>query len=126
MILGRAASHFGIEIEPEAAGELAEVSRGTPRRGIALLRQLRNEAVVGQRPVIDVAHVARTLDRLGIDGQGLGPLDRRSALTVRGSARWTGAAWTSCGPATVRWGLASSRGSWALTPGRSSASTSRT
>jgi len=59
------------------------VSRGTPRRGITLLRQLRNEAVVGERPVIDVAHVARTLDRLGIDGQGLGPLDRRCLAILR-------------------------------------------
>jgi Holliday junction DNA helicase RuvB len=33
--------------------------------------------------VIDVAHVARTLDRLGIDGQGLGPLDRRCVDILR-------------------------------------------
>jgi Holliday junction DNA helicase RuvB len=77
VILGRAAPCFDIEIEPQAARELAEVSRGTPRRGITLLRQLRNEAVVAERRVIDVAHVARTLDRLGIDGRGLVPLDRQ-------------------------------------------------
>jgi Holliday junction DNA helicase RuvB len=90
VILGRAAPHFGIEIEPEAAGKLAEVSRGTPRRGIALLRQLRNEAVVGQRREIDVAHVARTLDRLGIDGQGLGPLDRQYLDYLRSREHATG------------------------------------
>ncbi|MHC4141046.1 MAG: Holliday junction branch migration DNA helicase RuvB [Planctomycetota bacterium] len=90
VILGRAAPHFGIEIEPEAAGELAEVSRGTPRRGIALLRQLRNEAIVGNRPVIDVAHVARTLDRLGIDGQGLVPLDRQYLNILRSRKRAVG------------------------------------
>jgi Holliday junction DNA helicase RuvB len=76
-IIGRAAPGFGIEIEPEAAAELAEVSRGTPRRGLTLLRQLRDEAVVGERSGIDVAHVARTLEGLGIDGRGLEPLDRQ-------------------------------------------------
>jgi Holliday junction DNA helicase RuvB len=77
VIIGQAAPCFGVEIEPDAAGELAEVSRGTPRRGITMLRQLRNEAVAAGRRTIDVAHVARTLDRLGIDGRGLGPLDRQ-------------------------------------------------
>jgi Holliday junction DNA helicase RuvB len=77
VIIGRAAPGFGIEIEPEAAAELAEVSRGTPRRALALLRQLRNEAVVDERSKIGVAHVARTLDRVGIDDRGLGPLDRQ-------------------------------------------------
>jgi Holliday junction DNA helicase RuvB len=86
-ILGRAAPHFGIEIEPQAAGNLAEVSRGTPRRAIGLLRQLRNEAVVAKHPVIDLAHVARTLDRLGIDGRGLGPLDRLYLNTLRKRGR---------------------------------------
>jgi Holliday junction DNA helicase RuvB len=90
VILGRAAPHFGIEIEPEAAGELAEVARGTPRRGIALLRHLRDEAVVAKRPAIDVAHVARTLDRLGIDGQGLGPLDRQYLDYLRSRRHPTG------------------------------------
>ncbi len=90
VILGRAAPCFGLEIEPEAAGALAEVSRGTPRRGIALLRQLRNEAVVAKRPVIDLSHVARTLDRLGIDGQGLGPLDRQYLDILRSRQRAMG------------------------------------
>jgi Holliday junction DNA helicase RuvB len=82
-IIGRAAPGFEIAIEPEAAAELAEVSRGTPRRALALLQQLRNEAVVGERSTIGVAHVARTLDRIGLDGRGLGPLDRRYLEILR-------------------------------------------
>ena len=83
MILERAAPHFGTEIETEAAQELAEVCRGTPRHGIKLLRQLRNEAAVAKRTRIDMAHVAGTLDRMGIDGRGLAPLDRRYVQILR-------------------------------------------
>jgi Holliday junction DNA helicase RuvB len=82
-IIRRAAPHLGVDIEPRAAGELAEVSRGTPRRGLMLLRQLRDEAVVARCRTIDVAHVAKTLDRLGIDGRGLCPLDRQYLEILR-------------------------------------------
>jgi Holliday junction DNA helicase RuvB len=89
-ILGRAAPCFGIEIDPEAAAELAEASRGTPRRALALLRQLRNEAVVGEKSTIGIAHVAKTLDRLGLDGRGLGPLDRQYLDYLRSRNHPTG------------------------------------
>ena len=52
VIIERAAPSFGVAIEPAAAGALAEVSRGTPRRGLMMLRQLRDEAVVDGRRVI--------------------------------------------------------------------------
>ncbi|MHC4211413.1 MAG: AAA family ATPase [Planctomycetota bacterium] len=83
VILARAAPHFGLEIESAAAARLGAVSRGTPRQGISLLRQLRNEAVADGRGRIDADHVARTLGRLGIDERGLGPMDRRYQSLLR-------------------------------------------
>jgi Holliday junction DNA helicase RuvB len=90
VIIARAAPHFGIDIEPEAARKLGGVARGTPRRGITMLRQLRDEAVVGERRVIDAAHVAGTLDHLGIDGRGLVPLDRRYLALLNSREHATG------------------------------------
>ena len=40
--------------------------------------------------MIDLSHVARTLDRLGIDGRGLGPLDRQYLDLLRSRQRAMG------------------------------------
>ncbi len=40
------------------------------------MEQVRKQAVDASRSTIDVELVAETLDRLQIDGRGLGPLDR--------------------------------------------------
>ncbi|RMG48853.1 MAG: Holliday junction branch migration DNA helicase RuvB [Acidobacteria bacterium] len=76
-ILFRASERLGVEIEEEAAEEIARRSRGTPRVALRLLRRLRDFADVrgGGRLGIDVARDA--LERLGIDEMGLDALDRR-------------------------------------------------
>ena len=63
-------------IEPLAARTLAGVSRQTPREALRLLGRARREARVAGTTTIDRATVARTLQRLQIDGRGLGPVDR--------------------------------------------------
>ncbi len=63
-------------IEPAAARMLAKVSRQTPREALRLLGQAHREATVAGATMIDLATVTRTLRRLQIDEQGLGPVDR--------------------------------------------------
>jgi Holliday junction DNA helicase RuvB len=82
-ILGRAAPHFDLEFDALAAARLALVSRGTPRHGIALLRQVHNDAMADGRRAVDAACVQRTLDRLRIDDDGLGPVDRQYLKLLR-------------------------------------------
>jgi Holliday junction DNA helicase RuvB len=88
-VLQAAAPRVGIEIDADAARELAEVSRQSPREALRLLRRVRTDAVALGRSRIDLAAVSRTLDRLGIDGRGLGPVDRAylELLEVRGPGR---------------------------------------
>ncbi len=88
VILGGARA-AGLEIDDDAARELAEVSRQSPREALRLLRRVRTDAVAAGRGRIDLATVARTLDRLGIDGRGLGPVDRTylEILEARGPGR---------------------------------------
>lgn len=76
-ILRRAAPRLGVEIEPEAAWELATRARGTPRIALRLLRRARDVAQVQghSRLTLDVAR--ETLRMLGIDEEGLDELDRR-------------------------------------------------
>jgi Holliday junction DNA helicase RuvB len=88
-VITRAAPARGLEIDADAARELAEVSRQAPREALRLLRRVRTAAAAAGRQRIDLAVVARTLDRLGIDGRGLGPVDRAylGVLEARGPDR---------------------------------------
>jgi Holliday junction DNA helicase RuvB len=89
-IIGRAAPQFALEIDALAAARLASVSRGTPRHGIALLRQVHNDASADGRRAIDAAYVQRTLDRLRIDDDSLGPVDRKYLKLLRSRGRPVG------------------------------------
>jgi RuvB-like AAA lid domain-containing protein/HNH endonuclease len=75
-LICRAAGGQGIAIDDAAAVALAQVARGTPREALRLLGRAGDDAMVSGREVIDAGVVVRTLSRLGIDGQGLGPVDR--------------------------------------------------
>ncbi len=76
-ILLRAAQRLGIGIEPEAAWELAQRARGTPRIALRLLRRARDVAQVQGLSTITHAVAQETLRMLGIDEEGLDELDRR-------------------------------------------------
>jgi Holliday junction DNA helicase RuvB len=76
-IVARAARKLAVELDADAAEELAGRARGTPRVALRLLRRMRDFAdVAGDgRITRDLARTA--LERLGVDGEGLDALDRR-------------------------------------------------
>ena len=76
-----------LTIDPLAAGRLARVARGRPRRALGLARRARNHAVVGGRHRIDMAIVKQTLDSLGIDERGLDPVEQAYLRELRSRSR---------------------------------------
>ena len=76
-ILMRSARILGVEISEEAARLLGGRCRGTPRVANRVLRRCRDVAQVRGTGAIDVSSTAKTLEMLGIDGEGLDPTDRK-------------------------------------------------
>ncbi len=76
-ILERSARLLTVELDPEAAAEIAARSRGTPRVANRFLRRVRDLAQVSGRSRIDTALARDALQRLGVDENGLEELDRR-------------------------------------------------
>ncbi len=81
-ILARSARILGVELEGQAAVEIARRSRGTPRVANRLLRRLRDFAqVLGDGRVgLDLSREA--LERLEVDALGLDRMDHRILLTI--------------------------------------------
>jgi holliday junction DNA helicase RuvB len=81
-IVRRSARILDVEIEDEAADEIARRSRGTPRVANRILRRVRDVAQVRFDGVItrDVAHEA--LELLEVDGFGLEKMDRDLLATI--------------------------------------------
>ena len=81
-IIKRAAGIMSVEIDDEAANEIAMRSRGTPRICNALLRRVRDFAQVKGSGVIDRAITRYALDALNIDKRGLDSMDNKILTTV--------------------------------------------
>jgi Holliday junction DNA helicase RuvB len=81
-IVRRSARILGVAIEPEAAGELARRSRGTPRVANRLLRRVRDYAQVRADGRITLEVAARALKLLDVDEHGFDETDRRLLLTI--------------------------------------------
>ncbi|HEY0873069.1 MAG TPA: Holliday junction branch migration DNA helicase RuvB [Vicinamibacterales bacterium] len=81
-IVQRSSRILGVEIEPDAAIEIAKRSRGTPRVANRLLRRVRDYAQVRAdgRITIDVAN--RALRMLEVDEHGFDEVDRRLLRTI--------------------------------------------
>lgn len=81
-IILRSARLLGIGCDGDAATEIALRSRGTPRVANALLRRVRDFAMVKGSGSIDlnIAHVA--LEALNIDKYGLDEIDNKILLTI--------------------------------------------
>ncbi|PIR85062.1 Holliday junction branch migration DNA helicase RuvB [Candidatus Kaiserbacteria bacterium CG10_big_fil_rev_8_21_14_0_10_45_20] len=80
-ILQRSASILGIQLEPEAAKEVAKRSRRTPRTANYLLKRCRDVAQLDRTPV--TAEVAqKALSMIGVDEAGLTSSDRRLLETL--------------------------------------------
>jgi len=75
-IVRRSARILGVEIEPEAAEEIARRSRGTPRVANRILRRVRDVAEVRYDGAITVAVAGEALALLEVDDGGLERLDR--------------------------------------------------
>lgn len=74
-IVKRTANVFDVEIEEEAAVELAKRSRGTPRIANRLLKRVRDFALVNGNGNIDLSIAKSSLDRLKVDSEGLDDTD---------------------------------------------------
>lgn len=81
-IVVRSARILGCPVEPEAAGEIARRSRGTPRIANRLLRRVRDYAEVAGESSIGLAVTKVALDKLEVDHYGLDEIDRKILLTM--------------------------------------------
>jgi Holliday junction DNA helicase RuvB len=75
-IVRRSAGILGVEIEDDAAGEIARRSRGTPRIANRILRRVRDVAEVRHSGAITAAVADEALTLLAVDGEGLESTDR--------------------------------------------------
>lgn len=76
-IIKHSAKILGVDLNEEAAEEIARRSRGTPRIANRLLRRVRDYAQVLKIGKVDLPVASKTLDDLGIDKAGLDEIDRR-------------------------------------------------
>lgn len=81
-IIKRSSSLLGIQIEDEAAMEIARRSRGTPRIANRLLRRVRDYAQVKSSGRISPEVANQALLDLGIDSSGLDEADRKVLRTI--------------------------------------------
>jgi len=81
-IVLRSARLLGVEIDGEAAHEIARRSRGTPRIANRLLRRIRDFADVLGTGRVDVPRVLEACARLDVDAEGLDEMDRRYLTIV--------------------------------------------
>ena len=81
-IISRSASILGIDIDYQAAFEIARRSRGTPRIANSLLRRVRDFAQVKGNGAIDLKIANYALDALNIDRRGLDAIDNKILRTV--------------------------------------------
>jgi Holliday junction DNA helicase RuvB len=75
-IVRRSAVILGVEIEPDAADEIARRSRGTPRIANRILRRVRDVAEVRHEGRVTEAIAAEALQLLEVDALGLEKMDR--------------------------------------------------
>ncbi len=73
----RSAKILEIKLTEDAAKILGGRCRGTPRVANRILRRCRDVAQVRGSGVIDLEAATKTLQMLGIDDQGLDPMDRK-------------------------------------------------
>lgn len=81
-IVRRSASLLRIGISEDAALEIALRSRGTPRIANALLRRVRDFAMVKGTGIIDLDISRHALEALNIDRYGLDEIDNKILLTM--------------------------------------------
>jgi Holliday junction DNA helicase RuvB len=81
-IVKRSAKILDVKIYQDAALEIARRSRGTPRIVNALLRRVRDFAMVKGNGIIDLEITRYALEALNIDKYGLDEMDNRILSTI--------------------------------------------
>jgi holliday junction DNA helicase RuvB len=81
-IINRSAKLLNINIEENAAVEIAKRSRGTPRIANRLLRRTRDFADYEDKKSIDINIAKKALDALEVDEFGLDEMDKDIILTI--------------------------------------------
>lgn len=81
-VLLRSSTILRIEIDEDAAGEIARRSRGTPRIANRLLRRVRDFAQVKSDGKIDMTVTRKSLLSLDVDEKGLDDMDRKLLSTI--------------------------------------------
>jgi Holliday junction DNA helicase RuvB len=81
-ILTRSAGLLSVDVDEDAAAEVARRSRGTPRVANRLLRRLRDYAQVKASGRVTRAVVADGLGMLGVDSVGFDAMDRQLMLAI--------------------------------------------
>lgn len=81
-IVKRSASILNVEIDDDAANEIALRSRGTPRIANSLLRRIRDFAQVKGTGKVDIKITRFGLEALNIDKHGLDEMDNRILKTI--------------------------------------------
>jgi Holliday junction DNA helicase RuvB len=81
-IVKRSSSILRVEIEDNAAAEIAGRSRGTPRIANSLLRRVRDFAQVKGNGKIDLDITRYSLDALNIDRHGLDEMDNKILAVI--------------------------------------------
>lgn len=81
-IIKRTARVLGVEIDNEAARELAKRSRGTPRIANRLFKRVRDFALVKGNGIVDLSITEDALERLKVDKMGLDNTDHELLFAV--------------------------------------------
>ena len=81
-IISRSSGILDVQLDDDAADEIARRSRGTPRIANRLLRRARDFAQVQGEGLINLDVAMHTLDRLQIDDKGFDNLDRLVLTTI--------------------------------------------
>jgi len=82
LIVRRSAGILEVDLDDDAAGEIARRSRGTPRVANRILRRVRDVAQVRGWSLVDRAGALEALDLLGVDEDGLDRADREYLRAV--------------------------------------------
>ena len=82
VIITRSARLLGVQIDEEAATEIAGRARGTPRIANRLVKRVRDFAEVKAQGQITKAVARKALEWLGVDQAGFDEMDRKILLTI--------------------------------------------
>lgn len=81
-IITRSAQILDVHLDPEAAGEIARRSRGTPRIANLLLRRIRDFAQIKGNGNIDLKISKYSLEALNVDKHGLDEMDNKILTSI--------------------------------------------